>query len=133
VLTGKDAKKPDPKAAAKAKEAKKGAVVTEDPNSPKDITIDYPSDVTALPDYVVIERNYTQMREIAVPTIKKAAKVDPTVDKKALRLSNLTRDYEIIRGKPITCATQVRLNYVEPPAPVEEERPISAKPDPKGK
>jgi hypothetical protein len=72
------------------------------------------------------------MREIAVPTIQKPAKVDPTADKKALRLSNLTRDYEIIRGKPINCATQVRLNYVEPPV-VEEERPPSPKPDPKAK
>lgn len=111
VPTGKDAKKPDPKAAAKAKESKKGVAVVEDPNSPKDITIDYPSDVLALPNYVVIDRTYTEMRENAVPTIAKA-KVDPNADKKALRLKSLTEAYEIIRAKPVTCATQVKLNYV---------------------
>jgi len=52
-------KKPDPKAAAaaKGKDAKKGAPAVDDPNSPKEITIDYP-ECPALPDYVVIDRTY---------------------------------------------------------------------------
>lgn len=57
---GKDSKKVDPKAAAAAKGGKapaKGAVVIDDPNSPKDITVDYP-DVPSLPDYVVIDKSY---------------------------------------------------------------------------
>jgi hypothetical protein len=37
----------------------------------------------------------------------------------------LTEAYEIIRAKPITCATVVRLNYVAPPEPVVEDRPPS--------
>ena len=42
--------------------------------------------------------------------------------------------YEMIRAKPVTIATMVRLNYVEPPAPVQEERPPMPEPaNPKGK
>lgn len=61
-------KKPDPKAAAaaKGKDAKKGAPVPDDPNSPKEINIDYP-DCPALPDYVVIDRTYRQMKANANP------------------------------------------------------------------
>jgi hypothetical protein len=51
-------KKADPKAASKGgKDAKKGAPVVDDPNSPKEITIDYP-ETAALPDYVLIDRTY---------------------------------------------------------------------------
>lgn len=131
--TGKDAKKADPKAAAKGKPAAKGAVVQEDPNSPKDITIDYPTEnMAALADYVVIDRTYHQMRENANPSAQKA-KVDPTLDKKTVRLQQLQEAYEIIRGIPISCATVVRLNYVEPPVPVEERAASPEEPVVKGK
>lgn len=53
---------------------------------------------------------------------------NPNVDKKALRLAQLQEAYEMIRAKPFCVATQVRLNYVEPPAPVQEERPPTPEP-----
>lgn len=83
-------KKPDPKAAAAkgAKDKGKGAAVIDDPNSPKDITIEYP-DVAALPDFVVIDRTYRQMKVNAYPPAVKVEKADPNVDKKALRFKNL--------------------------------------------
>lgn len=72
-------------AAAKGgKDAKKGAAVVEDPNSPRDITIDY-AESAALPDYIIIDRNYRKMREIANPAAP-VTKADPNADKKALRL-----------------------------------------------
>ena len=56
--------KPDPKAAAAKKvDPKKGAVVTEDPNSPKEIVIDYPQDVKSLPNYLILDRSYTTMKQ----------------------------------------------------------------------
>jgi hypothetical protein len=59
---------------------------------------------------------------------------DPNVDKKALRLAQLQGAYEMIRAKPVTIATMVRLNYVEPPPPVQEERVPTPEPvNPKGK
>jgi len=61
-------KKPDPKAAAAkgGKDAKKGAPVVEDANSPKDLNIEYP-ECPQLPDYVVIDRTYRKMRANANP------------------------------------------------------------------
>jgi len=117
-------KKPDPKAAAAAKGGKapaKGAPVVEDVNSPKDITIDYPECPT-LPDYVVIDRTYKQMKANANPVEVVQKGTDPNMDKRALRLAQLQDAYEIIRGKSVCVATVVRLNYVEPPPPVVEER-----------
>ena len=76
-------KKADPKKDAKAKDKGKGAAV-EDPNSPKDIQIDY-AESPALPDYIIIDRNYRKMKENANPPAQ-TGKVDPNVDKKALRL-----------------------------------------------
>lgn len=91
--TGKDAKKADPKAAAKGKPPAKGAVVQEDPNSPKDITIEYPvADIISLPDYCVIDRTYHKMRENANPTALQV-KVDPTLDKRTVRLQQLQDAY----------------------------------------
>jgi len=58
----KDAKKPDPKKDAKGKAPAKGAAVIEDPNSPKDITIEYP-DVPSQPDYLIIDKSYTKMSD----------------------------------------------------------------------
>ena len=85
--TGKDNKKVDPKAAAaaKGKPPVKGAVVVDDPNSPKDIMVEYP-EVPSLPDYIVIDRTYHDMKANANPVMK-TVKHDPNVDKKALRLS----------------------------------------------
>lgn len=82
-------KKADPKAAAAkgAKDKGKGAAVTDDPNQPKDLTIEYP-DVPALPDFVIIDRTYRQMKFNANPPVKNE-KPDPTVDKKAVRLKFL--------------------------------------------
>lgn len=84
--TGKDTKKIDPKAAAaaKGKPPAKGAVVVDDPNSPKDIMVEYP-EVPALPDCIVIDRTYRDMKANANPVVKNV-KHDPNVDKKALRL-----------------------------------------------
>ena len=62
----KDAKKPDPKKDQKGKPPAKGAVVVEDPNSPKEIVIDYP-DVPSLPDYLIIDRSYLKMKESEKP------------------------------------------------------------------
>lgn len=71
-------------------------------------------------DYVIIDRNYRHMRETNnLPA--KPAKPDPNVDKKALRLQYLKDTYQIIRALPMTCATLVKLNYVEPPKPVLKE------------
>ena len=121
-------KKADPKAAAKgAKDKGKGAPATDDPNSPKDITIEYP-EVQSLPDFVVIEHTYRKMRANAYPARTKNEKPDPTVDKKALRLQNLQDSYEMVRGLPINCATIVKLNYVEPPKPVVEEQEVVPEP-----
>lgn len=57
VVNPKDAKKPDPKKDAKGKPPAKGAQPVDDPNSPKDIVIDYP-EVAAMPDYVIIDTAY---------------------------------------------------------------------------
>lgn len=62
AAASKDAKKPDPKKDAKGKPPVKGAAVVDDPNSPKDIVVDYP-DVPILPDYVIIDRSYLKMKE----------------------------------------------------------------------
>jgi len=43
-------------------------------------------------------------------------------------LAQLEEAYEMIRSKAFTCATCVRLNYVEPPAPVQEERQPTPEP-----
>lgn len=62
-------KKADPKAAAAAKggkDAKKGAPVADDPNSPKDLNIEYP-ECPQMPDYIVIDRTYRKMRANANP------------------------------------------------------------------
>lgn len=74
----------------------------------------------ALPDYVVIDRTYREMKSNANPVEAPVVKstTEAPVDKKALRLANLQEAYEMIRAKPMTCATIVRLNYVEPPAPI---------------
>ena len=42
AVNAKDAKKPDPKKDTKGKPPVKGAAVVEDPNSPKEIVIEYP-------------------------------------------------------------------------------------------
>lgn len=119
----KDSKKPDPKKDTKGKPAAKGTVPTDDPNSPKDIVVDYP-EVPSLPDYVIIDRSYHKMKESVKPiaTVYKASKApaDSSIDKKAVRLQELQDSYEIIRSKPITCATIVRLNYSEPQIAVED-------------
>ena len=67
------------------------------------------------------------MKALANPIVK-VDKLDPHADKKALRLKQLQESYDIIRSKPITCATVVKLNYVEPAPPVVEERPLSVDP-----
>jgi hypothetical protein len=59
---GKDNKKADPKKDAKGKPPAKGAVVADDPNSPKDIVVEYP-EVPSLPDYVIIDKSYLKMKE----------------------------------------------------------------------
>jgi hypothetical protein len=41
----------------------------DDPNSPKDIVIDYP-DIPSLPDYIIIDTAYQKMKETAKPTEK---------------------------------------------------------------
>ena len=113
-------KKADPKAAAKKPDPKgKGVAVADDPNSPKDITIEYP-EVPLLQDYVIIDRNYRTMRDTINPP-PKPTKPDPNVDKKALRLQYLKDTYSIMRALPMTCVTLVKLNYVEPPKPVVRE------------
>jgi sporulation protein YlmC with PRC-barrel domain len=68
-VNAKDAKKPDPKKDAKAKPNAKGAPPVDDPNSPKDIVIDYP-DIPSLPDYIIIDTAYQKMKETAKPTEK---------------------------------------------------------------
>lgn len=106
VPTGKGGK-PDPKAAAaKAKpETKKGAPILEDPNSPKDVAIDFPADVKVQPNYIIVDKSYTSMREIAQPSVSSTkAKLDPTIDKKALRTKELISKYNIIRSLPISVA-----------------------------
>ena len=43
-------------------------------------------------------------------------------------MAQLEEAYEMIRSKAFTCATCVRLNYVEPPAPVQEDRQPTPEP-----
>ena len=75
------------------------------------------------------------MRQNARP-LEQPKSTDPNVDKRALRLAQLEKAYEMIRAKPFSCATVIRLNYVAPPEPVQAERvptPEPAKPTAKGK
>ena len=80
-----------------------------------------------MPDYVVVDRDYRLMRQNAKP-LQQPKSTDPTVDKRALRLAQLEKAYEMIRAKPFACATIIRLNYVPPPEPVQEERPPTPEP-----
>lgn len=66
-------------------------MVADDPNTPKDITIEYAQDVPSLPDYVVIDRTYREMKANANPIEIQAPKstTDAPVDKRALRLEYL--------------------------------------------
>ena len=50
------------------------------------MNIEYP-DVPSLPDYIVIDRSYKQMRANANPA--EVVVKDPNVDKRALRLTQL--------------------------------------------
>jgi len=73
------------------------------------------------------------MRENAAPIVSSTkAKLDPSIDKKALRTKELTTKYNIIRSLPSSLAVQLRLNYVPPPV-VEEVAPVVVAPvvDPK--
>jgi len=73
------------------------------------------------------------MRENAAPIVSSTkAKLDPSIDKKALRKKELITKYSIIRSLPSSIAVQLRLNYVPPPV-VEEVAPVVAAPviDPK--
>jgi hypothetical protein len=51
----------------------KGAAVADDPNTPKDIVVEYP-EVPCLPDFVIIDRNYLKMKETAKPKVIKSSK-----------------------------------------------------------
>jgi len=73
------------------------------------------------------------MRDNAASMISSTkAKLDPTIDKKALRTKELITKYNIIRSLPSSISVQLRLNYVPPPV-VEEVAPVVAAPviDPK--
>ena len=135
VPTGKGGK-PDPKAAAaKGKvDAKKGAPTLEDPNSPKDIVIDFPTDVKAQANYIIVDKSYTSMRQTAAPLVSSTkAKLDPTIDKKAQRTKELISKYNIIRSLPSSVAVQLRLNYVPPPVVEVVEPAVVAPPVTQGK
>ena len=72
----------------KGKPPVKGAAVVEDPNSPKEIVVEYP-EVPSLPDFLIIDRSYLKMKESekTVKVVQKSQKAptDAVVDKKAAR------------------------------------------------
>jgi hypothetical protein len=69
------------------------------------------------------------MRQTAAPSSVSStkAKLDPTIDKKALRTKELISKYSIIRSLPSSVAVQLRLNYVPPPV-VEVVEPVVVAP-----
>lgn len=91
VLTGKDAKKPDPKKDAKGKPPVKGSVVVDDPNVPKEIVVEYPDNVPALQDFVIVDRSYLKMKEAEKVVVQKSSKApaEAVVDKKVMRTKEL--------------------------------------------
>ena len=116
----KDAKKgppakADPKAAGKAAPGKPGTA-TEDKNTPKDIKIEYP-DVEAEPNYLVVEKNYQQDKQVADKPVERkkkdaaATKQAMTVDqKKLIRQAELVTQYDTVRALPFSLAVVLRLS-----------------------
>jgi hypothetical protein len=64
---------------------------------------------------MIIDSSYTKMKAPAPTVSRTKAKLDPTIDKKALKRKELTTNYNIIRAITQSVAVQVRLNYVIPP------------------
>ena len=131
-ISEKDAKK-DAKAPAKGAPAK-GAPV-EDKNAPKPIEIEY-EQIESHPAYIVLEKDFTiqkakAKRQEAKPAHKssKAPSVVLTAEeKRALRLTEIQGEFEIMRSLPFSVAINMQLNKPkeEPkpePEPEKEDRP----------
>ena len=119
-------KKADPKKDAKKPDPKKGAPVADDPNVPKDITIEYAEDVPSAEDYLVLDKNYLNMKTLAQAP---KGKPEPGVDKRTLKARELQEKYVVYRALPQKVAVVQRLNYVAPPEP-EVPAEVEAQPEP---